>query len=51
MASRPGKEREFPFCGDIDFIPTEEYSRDDALPAMQDARKVVSVALSAIPAP
>lgn len=42
------KEREFSFYGDIDFIPTEEYSREDALRAMDDARFVVSVAEQAI---
>ena len=31
------KEREFAFYGDIDFIPTEEYVRDDANRAIQDA--------------
>lgn len=31
------KEREFAFYGDIDFIPTEEYSRSDADRAMKDA--------------
>ena len=43
------KEREFSFDGDIDFIPTEEYSRADALRAIEDARRVVSVAVSIIP--
>ncbi|RJR50350.1 MAG: HEPN domain-containing protein [Desulfobacteraceae bacterium] len=38
------KEREFSFYGDIDFIPTEEYSREDALRAMEDAVFVVGVA-------
>jgi HEPN domain-containing protein len=38
------KEREFSFYGDIDFIPTEEYSEADALRAMEDARLVVSIA-------
>jgi hypothetical protein len=38
------KEREFSFYGDIDFIPTREYSREDALRAMEDARFVVTVA-------
>ncbi|MBI5302907.1 MAG: HEPN domain-containing protein [Chloroflexi bacterium] len=38
------KEREFSFYGDIDFIPTEEYSRTDALRAIEDAQFVVSVA-------
>jgi HEPN domain-containing protein len=43
------KEREFSFYGDIDFIPTEEYSRADALRAIEDARRVVSAAGSVIP--
>lgn len=38
------KEREISFYGDIDFIPTEEYSREDALKAMEDARFVVGAA-------
>jgi HEPN domain-containing protein len=32
------KEREFSFCGDIDFIPTEEYDRTDARAALDHAR-------------
>ncbi len=35
------KEREFSFYGDIDLIPTEEYSREDALRAQKDAQFVV----------
>jgi hypothetical protein len=31
------KEREFAFYGDIDFIPTDQYTRDDAQRAMADA--------------
>jgi HEPN domain-containing protein len=31
------KEREFSFYGDIDFIPTEEYSEEDASRAAADA--------------
>ena len=31
------KEREFAFYGDIDFIPSEQYSRDDAQRAIDDA--------------
>ena len=31
------KEREFSFYGDIDFIPTEQYSKDDAQRAIDDA--------------
>jgi len=42
------KEREFAFYGDIDFIPTEEYSQADALRAIEDARFVVAVAQSVI---
>ena len=42
------KEREFSFYGDIDFIPTEEYTRADALRAIEDARFVVSAAESVI---
>jgi HEPN domain-containing protein len=45
------KEREFSFYGDIDFIPTEEYTRLDALRAMEDARLVVSVAATVIASP
>jgi len=45
------KEREFAFYGDIDFIPTEEYSQADALRATEDARFVVSVAQSVIVLP
>ena len=43
------KEREFSFYGDIDFIPTEEYGRDVADRAIEDARFTVSVAEKAIP--
>jgi HEPN domain-containing protein len=42
------KEREISFYGDIDFIPTEEYSRDDALKATADAEFVVGAARQAI---
>jgi hypothetical protein len=38
------KEREFSFYGDIDFIPTEQYSKADAQKALEDARFVVSTA-------
>lgn len=38
------REREFAFYGDIDFIPTEEYSEQDALKAIDDARFVVEKA-------
>ena len=35
------KEREFSFYGDIDFIPTERYSRDDAERAVSAASAVI----------
>lgn len=41
-------ERELAFYGDIDFIPTEEYTAEDALKAIEGARKTVEVALSVI---
>lgn len=43
------KEREFSFYGDIDFIPTEEYDRDDALRAIRDAEFVCDKAIKVIP--
>jgi HEPN domain-containing protein len=42
------KEREFAFYGDIDFIPTEEYSRADAERAMADALVVLECATAVI---
>ncbi|MBI1882815.1 MAG: HEPN domain-containing protein [Chlamydiae bacterium] len=39
------KDRELSFYGDIDFIPTEEYSSRDAKKAIQGARWVASVAV------
>ncbi|KYO66460.1 HEPN domain-containing protein [Thermovenabulum gondwanense] len=42
------KEREFSFYGDIDFIPTEEYTLNDAEKAIKDAVFVVSVAQKVI---
>ena len=38
------KEREFSFYGDIDFIPTEQYSAQDADRAMEAAAFTVGVA-------
>lgn len=43
ISHRLRKEREFSFYGDEDFIPTEEYTRDDASRALEDARFVVSL--------
>ena len=42
------KDRELSFYGDIDFIPTEHYSRDDAERALAGAPRVVSVATAVI---
>ena len=36
------KEREFSFYGDIDLIPTEEYTQEDAIRARDDAEFVVN---------
>jgi HEPN domain-containing protein len=38
------KEREFSFYGNIDFIPTEEYTKEDAEKAIKDAEFVFSIA-------
>lgn len=38
------KEREFAFYGDIDFIPTERYSKDDAQRAIDDAKFIIQMA-------
>jgi len=38
------KEREFSFYGDIDFIPTLEYTREDAERAYNDLKKIIEAA-------
>ena len=38
------KERELAFYGDIDYIPTEQYSREDSRQALADAIWVLEVA-------
>ncbi len=43
ISHRLRKEREFSFYGDEDFIPTEEYTRDEAAAALDDARFVVEL--------
>lgn len=45
------KERELAFYGDIDFLPTDRYSREDAESAIVDARTVLHVVTRAIPEP
>lgn len=42
------KDRELSFYGEIDFIPTEHYTRQDAARARDDAAWVVSVAATVI---
>ena len=44
ISKRLRRERELAFYGDIDFIPTEEYSEDDARRAIEDAKWVVELA-------
>lgn len=43
ISKRLRKEREFSFYGDIDFIPTEEYTKEDAINSIEDAKFVVSI--------
>jgi HEPN domain-containing protein len=50
ISHRLRKEREFAFYGDEDFIPTEEYTRDDAQAALDDARFVASLIAAFPPA-
>ncbi len=38
------KERELAFYGDIDFIPTEEYTAEDADRAYRDAEWILNLA-------
>lgn len=38
------KEREFAFYGEVDFVPSLEYSAQDAQKAIQDAKTVVEAA-------
>lgn len=42
------KEREFSFYGDIDLIPTEEYTRADGERALKDALYVLTMAQKAM---
>jgi HEPN domain-containing protein len=47
ISKRLRKERELAFYGDIDFIPTEEYTEEDARQAIEDAKWVVELAKKA----
>jgi hypothetical protein len=42
------KERELSFYGDIDFVPTEEYSNQQAQKALSDTEWLVDVARRAV---
>ncbi len=44
ISKRLRRERELAFYGDIDFIPTEEYTEEDARRAIEDAKWVVELA-------
>jgi HEPN domain-containing protein len=43
ISARLRKEREMAFYGDVDFIPSEEYSKEDARQAIDDAVFVFSL--------
>ncbi len=44
ISRRLRKERELAFYGDVDFIPTESYTKEDSHRAMEEAAKVVALA-------
>jgi HEPN domain-containing protein len=44
LAGGAREEREFAFYGDIDFIPTERYSKADAQRAIEDAKFTIQMA-------
>jgi hypothetical protein len=48
ISKRLRKERELAFYGDIDFIPTEEYTEADAEEAIRDTQLVVGTARKSI---
>ena len=48
ISKRLRRERELAFCGDIDFVPTEEYSAADAARAYDEAAWIVALANEAI---
>lgn len=48
ISARLRKERELSFYGDVDFIPTERYSKEDALRAQADAKFVLEIAEKSI---
>lgn len=48
ISKRLRKERELAFYGDLDFIPTEEYTKGDAEQAIREAGQVLGVARQVI---
>ena len=48
ISKRLRRERELAFCGDIDFVPTEEYSADDGRRAYEEAAWVLDLAARVI---
>lgn len=44
LSKWPRKEREISFYGDIDFLPTEEYRKENASRALEGERSVVGIA-------
>lgn len=38
------KERELSFYGEIDFIPTEEYTREEAKEFIEQGKKILNIA-------
>lgn len=49
ISKRLRRERELAFYGEVDFIPTESYNREDALQARDEAQEIVSLAEKVIP--
>lgn len=45
------KERELAFYGEADFLPTEEYTREQAAQALADARFCAEMAREVVPLP
>jgi hypothetical protein len=48
ISKRLRKEGELSFCGDIDFIPTEEYRLEDSQEAMEGANFIFEIASEVI---
>jgi HEPN domain-containing protein len=49
ISKRLRRERELSFYGEVDFIPTESYTKEDALLAYEEAQEVVTLAEKVIP--